>query len=160
MSETQTLITIYTLMILETFNLILPNLILSFTNINAIFAIYNYYYCQKYIQMLSITSIMIISIFYHLIEHHKHNMPGIGILNSKFYHNIFLNLDRLFSVIAIITCYDPIIFSLDYILFIIIALISMFIAENIAKTVPVYVLTHSIWHLSVFEIARWLSLNC
>lgn len=136
---------------------ILPNIICTVTNLWALPAIYNYTVNDMVLQAYCVFFIMIASICYHMIEHHKHNMPGIGIFDDKLSHHIFLNLDRALSIISIIVCYDSIIFTKPYLMIVLFAISCVTIAENFAKSIPSYVIWHSLWHLSVFELARQIS---
>ncbi len=88
-------------------------------------------------------------------------MPGIGIFNDKLSHSIFLNFDRFFAFFAIYQCFSLKILNYPY--HVIFALSMVFISEVISRLTlyekNIHVITHSLWHISVFEIARLLSLK-
>lgn len=138
----------------------MENLILSLTNLYAIFPFVQYYQKGLYLKASSITFAAISSFVYHLIETHKHHMPGIGIFNDRVSHHIFLNLDRFFAFFAIYQCFSFKILNYPY--HVIFALSMVFISEVISRLTSyekiIHVITHSLWHISIFEIARLLSI--
>ncbi len=88
----------------------MENIILAVTNIGCIFPAINYYENGKYLQSIFIGLAGLSSFVYHLIECKKHKMPGIGYLNSNFYHQLFINFDRFFAVGSVLLCYTPNVF--------------------------------------------------
>lgn len=158
---------------------ILPNLCCTVTNLYALFPIYVFYKNNMIFKASFLAFTMVASICYHLIEHHKHNMPGIGLFNDKLSHQVFLNLDRFCSLAAVIVCYN---YDLVYQngpisrLFInqttfILLLLSTgyaFIAETLLTPKGpfpkiileknyikwIYVFTHSLWHIGIFATAH------
>ena len=141
----------------------MENIIVASSNLNGIFAIHNYYKRCQYKQSVAICCAMLASIVYHLIEHHKHNMLGIGIFKNKFYHVVFLNLDRFFAFYAVYMSYSPKIFK--HIYFALFGLTCLFTSEILStlfspsKEKLIHIIFHCLWHLSAFEMARLLSIS-
>lgn len=144
----------------------MENIILSITNFGFILPCINYFNNQQYLQSIFIGLSGCSSIIYHMIECKKHNMPGIRYFRSNFYHNLFINIDRFFAVGSVIVCYIPKVFNYPYL--ILIGLLSIFISEilsrfikskNILSEKNIHVISHSIWHIVVFELVRLLSIN-
>ena len=89
-------------------------------------------------------------------------MLGIKYFRSNFYHNLFINIDRFFAIGSVIVCYTPKIFNYPY--YILIGLISLLISEILSRFLKsseknIHVISHSILHIVVFELARLLSLS-
>lgn len=85
----------------------MENIYLSATNLVALLPIINNFKQHKYLHSFMLTFAMSSSMFYHLVQAHKHNMPGIGTIivrynsklakklyNAKLEHNLLM-LDRL-----------------------------------------------------------------
>jgi hypothetical protein len=129
----------------------LENILVALTNLYGFRA---YFYCSKFEQSV-LLSAMISSIIYHLIEHHKHGMPGISFFNSVDSHIIFLNIDRLYAVICFLTFFEVnMLNDQNLVICFGTGLFMMFLSEMIFKTPKykyAYMITHCMWHFLAFH---------
>lgn len=139
----------------------MENIIVAASNLYAILPIaYNYQHNHLFNAFI-LTCAMAASIAYHLIETHKHNMPGMPIFRSYEWHNFFINIDRFFAFACIF-----ILFDINNILkfngFILVALLHSYLSEVYFRSNDdkyKYILTHIIWHIMAFQIAYIFSLK-
>lgn len=133
----------------------MENLIVSSTNLYAILPIITSFKYGYYNYTIVISLSMIASIIYHMIEHHKHNMTGLG-SHSLLEHQVCLNFDRFFAGLSFLYGFfinkDPTNFLINNSQVILIALLSLFISEKLVKK-NFYIITHSIWHIYAFHIS-------
>lgn len=61
------------------------NLIVAVSNFPAIYPIITCYQNQDYITLITIGFVAIASLLSHVVENHKHGMPGIGVSNQISY---------------------------------------------------------------------------
>lgn len=144
----------------------LYNIMMAVSNLTCILPIYCCYTHQDYISMCCIGSLSIFSMISHLIENHKHGMMGIpGI--SKEQSILFNRLDVLFCYIVIFRllylCNYGMLLSQYYFMTIIPCCALMVISEYDKYNIQLqtrYLITHSIWHFTVFLIMnKFLRLN-
>ena len=144
----------------------MENIILTVTNFGAIIPTINYYNSGMYVKSFFILMSGLSSCMYHLIETKKHNMPGVSkYFDDNYWHHLFINFDRFFAVGSVILHLNSLIFNHTGLIFL--ALISVFMSEYASKYIykhinisekNIHVFFHSIWHLTVFELARLMSL--
>lgn len=152
----------------------IENFILTITNMGCIFPAMNYYNSGQYLQAICIILAGLASSLYHTFECKKHNMPGIGFYNTMFHHHLFINLDRFFAIASMYMCYNDSVY--DNKLLIVVGLFSMFTSEVLSRFVKpgnnnnhffgcfkfseknVHVVSHALWHIAAFEVARRMSL--
>jgi hypothetical protein len=134
----------------------MENLIVSASNLYALYPLYLSIRSRKFINVILLAGSMTSSILYHLSEHSKHNLKGITYLNN--YERSLLNSDRFFAIVTIsyyIYKYPRLLFEKKkYILFALLCLaISEFplIRNHVPK--PIYIISHSLWHILAFHIA-------
>lgn len=101
------------------------------------------------------------SLLYHMIEHHKHGMTGLG-SGTLEEHDVCINLDRFWAVCAVMTGLwmqqDIYTFLYDHMFPIAVGLQLLFTSERTTNK-RVYILTHSLWHIAAFHMAyRCISL--
>lgn len=98
---------------------------------------------------------MCASFVYHLIEHHKHGMPGMPFLNDYDSHQVFLNLDRIFSFVSV--CYFfqfSLLTNSEILITFGFGLFMMWLSECVyvkSKHQLEYMITHSAWHLLAYR---------
>lgn len=150
----------------------MENIIVALTNIPCIFPIYRSFIHHDYWTFAALTFVSIGSIVSHLIENHKHGMIGFPNI-SKETSYLWNRIDVLGSRLLIIRllylfykkCHLSMIINhpsqwfimLSPILFL---KVSEYDKYN-ARLKPVYIVTHSIWHITVFlsidyYLKRWI----
>lgn len=147
----------------------IENLIVTASNLYAAAPTWDYYIHNMDLPMVAIILSAIASMLYHLFEHQKHHMPGMGIFGDPCSHIILINIDRFCAVGAIIVCAVTAKWkNVDIYVFCLVAgigLISVFISEFVSKFFPdkvekwVHVFFHSVWHILAFECARELAVT-
>lgn len=142
----------------------MENIIVSTTNCIAIFAARQSYNNKDNITLLFLLFTTLASFFSHLIENHKHGMPGLGfsvttsyILNKIDVLSCYLLVGRIaylyYSKYGI--SISPIIENKQIILHIIISLIFLAISEYDKYNTNLklsYIITHSLWHINIFFV--------
>ena len=138
------------------------NLLVAFSNFPSIFPIYRSLTKGDYLTTAAITFVASASFLSHLVENHKHGMPGIGFSTTVSY---FLNrLDvlgcllagsrfayvyyRRYGLSANIISANKLTFFAFCIPFALLR-ISEFDKYN-AGLKNTYIITHSIWHMMIF----------
>jgi hypothetical protein len=137
----------------------MQNLITSITNITCIYPIYRSFIRKDWITMSTLSFVSAASVISHLAENHKHGMPGL--FNIDPYISFLLNRADVFGSIMTISrliwlYYQKnginFTFTMEWILMLL-PLIFLRVSEydkyNV-KLRTMYLITHSIWHLSVF----------
>lgn len=81
----------------------MENIILALTNLYAIRAVGIAVKSNLPWQALAVAAAALASIAYHLIECQKHGMPGIGVFESMLSHRVFINIDRVAAIGAVVT---------------------------------------------------------
>jgi hypothetical protein len=137
----------------------IENIILACTNLVAVFSIVSYAQRGYGLQAWAIFGAALASFWYHLIECHNHDMPGIGIFTSKRDHDIFINIDRAMAIFAIVVCIMPLktinVFAL---MLAVLALMALITSELLPDRYSppnrqwIHVISHSVWHIFVFTI--------
>jgi hypothetical protein len=139
----------------------LRNILVAFSNTFAIFPIYQSIIYGDYLTCLVLTFVTS-SFISHLVENHKHGMPGIGFSKNISY---FLNRLDVFGCVMvilrlmylywltngfylmwiynnnIIVYWSLITFSLNF--------ISEYDKYNVTLQ-PLYLVTHILWHINIF----------
>jgi len=143
------------------------NIVLACTNLSAVFSIYIYIQRALWLQAGAVTAAMVASFWYHLIECHKHSMPGIGVCTSRREHDVWINVDRVCAVLAVLACgsrasvavlMTPLVCAYLWTL-LPLALGSIYVSEQVSdrygpELAPrIHVCSHGVWHVSVFMIA-------
>jgi hypothetical protein len=165
----------------------LPNLFLAWTNVVGILPALVFADKGYMPQAVTLLLVVLASTWYHLIEHHKLGMPGVKgnccgcwiWLRSMQAHVIFINIDRLASILSIIICTAPVLWNLrDLTLWVAllyyllplfwpwapIGFLALAISDHVSprtsRPILVHVLSHSVWHLASFSqalvFANWL----
>lgn len=129
-----------------------------------IFAIIDHNSTQYYLSAFAIFFVLMASIISHLVENHKHGMPGIGLSVSMSYYlnrldviGCFIVIMRLMNVYYRIHFFDLVPIKKNYPLFILalvlfgILKISEYDKYN-AKLKNQYIFTHCIWHIGIFYV--------
>ena len=142
----------------------MENILVASTNLYGIAAIINCYKHRNLFDGIMIAMPMIASTFYHLAEHSKHFMPGFAM--HKFERKM-LNYDRFFAVISMAYFgikYIERIKNSNILIPLIIAMVSGYISEHIKHDhsiesihKSIYMITHAIWHISLFHIVYILT---
>ncbi len=131
----------------------LPNLIVAASNLYALRAVALSF---PSLQAWCILFAAVCSTAYHLIERHKHQMPGASFGRSVRAHLWLINLDRVAAVIAAVVCMPYLLQDVP-LLTVLVALGSITASEQLADRTndPVWVHTiwHSLWHIAVFHLA-------
>lgn len=142
----------------------MENIFVAASNLYCLRAIQLAFKKEKYVEMSILGCATLASIIYHLSEK-KHGMKSLCFKNNT---NITLNIDRFFAVSSMIVfalTYMDRLYDKNIISYSIFGLITGMISEcqhvfklplSIEK--PLYLVTHPLWHLSVFHIA-YLLLN-
>ena len=137
----------------------LENIVVAITNLVGLLGLH---LCQTRREYRALLMAVLSSTVYHLVEHHKHGMPGVSnihllaCLSNPIFHQIFLNLDRICAIYCFYVffrweaLYHPYI-----VLELTLGLAMMFMAENVFTGTDVnsrmlYVITHSVWHLTAY----------
>lgn len=144
----------------------LENIIVAATNLHGVWAIRNFSEAGDVLRAAAVLAAMLSSIVYHLFEHQKHHMPGMGIFGDKKSHEMLIMVDRVCALFAITFCATPpSILGIMPISIISAAGVSaMIMSELVAPKLPprhdrlVHIVFHSIWHLCAFEAARRISI--
>jgi len=128
------------------------NFLVASSNLYAVIPIYN---SRSKSEFWILMCAMISSIVYHMIEHHKHGMRGIGVFDSKLSHHIFLNIDRFFAILAFLKFFDIRLLSKNYLLTTILLGFMMMGLSEIVFYTPFfkrsYIMTHCAWHVLAFH---------
>jgi hypothetical protein len=111
---------------------------------------------------------MAASLMYHLVERHKHNMPGLVGDGSVIEHNVYLNLDRVAALALAIHLINTVTSEAFECLAPFAALsLTLCAASELSHWWPSlligrgigikterrwYVVTHSLWHLCAFHL--------
>ncbi len=140
----------------------MENVILALTNFSAVFAIHAYALRGDYLRAAAIFFAAAASFVYHLIECHKHAMPGIGCCTTKRDHILSINIARFFAFVAVFVCgwnaHFHELFATNY-MYIILAIIGITMSEQVSDYFEpptqrwIHVIFHSLWHISVFTTA-------
>jgi len=134
----------------------LTNTFMALTNLVALPSIIQLFQQTRYVEFFVVFGAAISSFIYHLIEHHKHGMPGIGYFDSRFWHIFFLNMDRVFAFLTVIILayYNPNAITKKRIIFTgLIALVFMTLSETLYRPVRYqkqYIILHTIWHIMAY----------
>jgi hypothetical protein len=145
----------------------MENIIVAFSNISALLPLYTIGKHNDFLTLTVIMFVFLMSFFSHLIENHKHGMPGIGFSKRASYY-----LNRLDVMGCFIVClrmaylyYDkyhfdfvPIkenqfLFIFAFILFFILQ-ISEYDKYNV-KLKYRYITTHCVWHIGIFIVINF-----
>lgn len=98
---------------------------------------------------------MVFSILYHMIEHHKHDMPGWG-SHTLAEHHVCINLDRCAATsVVLVTLFqhhDVTAFVTGHWMILCFALLLLYVSERRADK-SMYMFTHSLWHIYAFHLA-------
>lgn len=141
-----------------------PNILVALSNITCIYPIYIAWMHRDRATAYVISFVAVASFISHLVENHKHNMPGIGFTKKvSFWLNRmdvlgcmittlrFLQIFHLryaFSVNAI--RHNKLIFFSYCLPFILLAISENKPDKHNPKKRTLYIATHSIWHLTIF----------
>lgn len=142
----------------------MENLIVALTNYTCVYPIYTSISNNDYTTTLCITFVALFSFLSHLVENHKHNMPGIGV--SKKWSIILNKLDVLgcWIVIIRICCLYCVIHGFDFNIllknyYLLLVYVNLLIILKESETDVHnknlkfgYILLHSVWHLCVFML--------
>ncbi|AYV85002.1 MAG: hypothetical protein Satyrvirus2_13 [Satyrvirus sp.] len=149
----------------------IENFVVAFSNLPCIYPIIKSIINRDYITAAAITFVSIASFVSHLVENHKHGMPGIGFSKKTSY---ILNRFDVLGCVLVIFRFDYLfyqrnMFSYEFFLkhkiFFICACIPpiLLIISEYDKYNPKlkyrYIITHSIWHASIFVLmGKFLSI--
>lgn len=163
----------------------MENVLLAATNLLAVPAIWLNVEAGQLFRAQCLAFAMLASMVYHLVEHRKHGLPGIGMwmtgkwrvwLQGPVAHHVLINIDRLGVLLAVEgfrqtmgweLMRDELLFRWPTVLFAIsVLLISesfhyfrrslwSFVSDGTLKIG--FVLGHSAWHVCAFWIALQLS---
>lgn len=124
----------------------LPNLILAVTNLVGILPIFKCLDNDDTITFGILSYMVAISTISHLVENHKHNMPGIGyskkvsrILNNMDIGMCFITAMRLLFVASNIRYYSLMGITLINI-----------VSGSRSNSRTEYVIYHSMWHILIY----------
>lgn len=133
----------------------MENIIVSMTNLSAIGPIVLSFMYSDYWTMFTILFVAIFSFLSHLVQNHKHCMPGIG-----FSQNISRKLNEIdiFGCVFVIIRFEILlqhkyILNYAYILTLLILILINFYSESdkINQSFKIkYIVSHSIWHIGIF----------
>ena len=138
------------------------NLLVAFSNLPAIYPIYQAYANQDYLTAGVLTFVATASFVSHLVENHKHSMPGIGFSKEvSYYLNRADVLGCLLTGARVAQLYylkygfsfDVILENKLFFLLYCLPVILMRISEHDKynpKLRNIYVVTHSLWHATIF----------
>ena len=131
----------------------MENVLVAFSNLYALLPIYRAIRISNWLTAIILTGAMVSSIVYHLLECHKHQMPGLWFGRSEFIYHLTINIDRLFALLSVYIFYDPtMLWNHRYLAGI--ALASMTISETIYRYEKrPYIFFHIIWHILAFHLA-------
>jgi hypothetical protein len=135
----------------------MENIFVALTNLYALRSIILSLKQQRYLIYYGLLCSMLSSIMYHLFESNKHNMPGL-FYNPR-YEKTLLNIDRffiLFNSVLFFSYFKHALKSAFVKRLIAFAIVNLWISEwHISKDFqkPLFIITHSMWHISVFHIA-------
>lgn len=143
------------------------NIIVAFSNLPCLLPIYTSIYNNDLFTAIPIVSVSLFSFVSHLIENHKHGMPGIGLSTKISY---FANRLDVISCIAVILRmlfiyyqrYGLVLhnncFFLSLLMSFVILQISEYDKYN-AKLRNRYIVCHYIWHISIFLLMQYFLEN-
>jgi len=143
----------------------MENVIVASSNVYAVYALTAWY--NDSIVYFAILASMMASIVYHLVEHHKHDMPGTAGSGSLSEHKLCLNLDRfcaiLLGIVLLSRAIDnpSMIYNPASILCAVCAAGFGIVSEHgesFFKHISskqrrwIYIVTHSVWHVLIFNV--------
>lgn len=107
----------------------MENIILASTNLVAIVPVLEFYHQGCILQSTAVALAALASILYHLVECHKHGMPGVGVFTSARDHMILINIDRACAVFAVLACWDISALMQNYAI-VLVALVGLTLSEQ------------------------------
>ncbi len=133
----------------------MENIIVASTNLVGLIA---YPLCETKLERFALLMAMGSSILYHLMENQKHGMSGLSkTLSQPFYHQIFINFDRLSAILCVYVFLSTKILTNPNLLTIsVISAIGIIcgVLSEIVFRHPYYknqyIITHCIWHICAF----------
>ncbi len=142
----------------------MENIVVAFSNIVALFPIMTTIKHNDYLTTLSLIFVFLMSLLSHLIENHKHGMPGVGFSTTASYFMNRLDVLGCFIVIIrmlyifyqvhqfrLVIIYQNVTLFLCAAIIFAILQISEFDKYN-SKLRNQYIITHCIWHIGIFYI--------
>jgi len=130
------------------------NILLSISNLFALKPLITLYHQGNKLGFYLVLGSTFSSMAYHLIEHHKHGMPGIEWFSSIQSHHAFINVDRIFACLSIIYFWPKFDYTNIQILMpAVVGLVSMTFSEMIYKQKEEqleYILYHLVWHFLAY----------
>jgi hypothetical protein len=140
----------------------MENLIVSGSNFPCFYPLYLTYQNNDYFTFIPLLIVSFGSIFSHLVENHKHCMSGIGFSTKVSY---YLNRLDVFGCVLVISRFGYLIFEYGIMAFLtnnkiltfacFLSFMLNIISEHDKKSKtwkPYYILTHSLWHLTIFPL--------
>jgi len=140
----------------------LENLIVAFSNIPCLWSISQAFRNNDLLTAGIIANVGLASFLSHLVENHKHGMPGIGFSNKiSYYLNRMDVAGCIFVISRLLYLYyhkygcnlNPIVDDLQLCTLLLVSLHLLRISE-FDKYNPelkyIYIATHSFWHISIF----------
>jgi hypothetical protein len=142
----------------------MDNLLVAISNLPALSVIKRSFLYGDYYTTTVVSFVSSMSFVSHLIENHKHGMPGIGFSQKISY--IFNRLDVLGAALTISrfvylyyskygTNFDILIENSNFNILFVFAFFMLAVSEYDKynkKLKSIYILTHSIWHISIFTL--------
>ena len=148
----------FAIFIINRFNIInMENIVVACSNFYAIFPIVANINKGYYFQACIISFSAISSFIYHLFEKNKHNMPGMSICRDDWYQILFINIDRLAAISAVIIYASNYHVLINYWYFLLLALFILLLSEYDRHKKFPYIPLHIIWHFSAFHLA-WITI--
>lgn len=138
---------------------------MALTNIPAISPIYTTFMKGDSLTLVSIAFVALASFVSHLVENHKHGMPGLeyGFLKSQTISYVLNRIDVIGCYLALARFGYLLVYHQSYVIYITwvdqfqlaLALALLCISEydkyNPALK-PIYIMTHSAWHVYIFYL--------
>ena len=141
----------------------MENIIVAISNFPALFPIKLAIYNNDCLTCCAVLFVFIASFVSHLFENHKHGMVGIANINPNI--SYILNRFDILGVILVLLRFAYLIYvysikklitnDFDIIIYLIVSSIFNIISEHDkynAKLKKIYIVTHIIWHISIFSI--------
>lgn len=143
----------------------LANILIALSNFTCVYPMYQAFMNEDTITLCAITFVSLASIFSHLVENHKHGMVCTSEMGISKQTSYLLNRCDVLGCVLVVArflqlyynkygfalniIFDNKLIYLMYLIPMIFSLISEHDKYN-AKLRKIYIVTHSIWHITIF----------